>query len=177
MPKLIVMKLAFTFLIIALISESSNAQIRNVQLSPSDRANSLAHINQLISEGQCGEADGIARATVRPPLLHTVLGLVELDCRKNRQAAVNLLALAAEQRESVAIETLNSLGIQVSSATRPLEPSSIGRNSDYVAPPPPHTLSPLPQPRQRIVVVPPPVIIVPNPNACIQDGGSVYCRR
>ena len=177
MPKLIVMKLAFISSIIAIISQPSIAQIQNVQSSASERPNSLAHINQLISEGQCGEADGLARATVRPPLLHTILGLVELDCRKNRQAAVNLLALAAEQRESVAIETLNSLGIQVSSATRPSETTSIGRNSDYAAPPPPHTLSPLPQPRQRIVVVPPPLIIVPNPNACIQDGGSVYCRR
>jgi hypothetical protein len=147
------------------------------QVAPIERLDPLTQINQFIGAGRCGEAEALARNTVRPPLLHTILGLVELDCRKNRQAAINFLKLAAEQRETVAIETLNTLGVQVTATSRYDVPSVRSVDPDPALPPPPHTMSPLPQPRQRVIVVPPPIVVVPNPNACIQDGGTIYCRR
>jgi hypothetical protein len=163
----------------ALISSTAIAQIPSMYPAPTSGATSLVEINRLISAGKCGDAEATARLSVRPPLLHTILGLVELDCRKNRQAAVNLLALAAVERESVAIETLNSLGIPVPPPSRLADPRAWGSEPDPILPPPPHTMSPLPQPKTRVIVLPPPVIVVPsvNPNACIQDGGNVFCRR
>lgn len=64
-------------------------------------------------------------------------------------------------------------------AFKQADPRARSLDQDPVLPPPPHTMSPLPQPKPTVILVPPPVILVPsvNPYACIQDGGNVFCRR
>jgi hypothetical protein len=140
---------------------------------------SIEIVNKFILDGKCSDAESVARGTIRPPLLHTILGLNELDCKKNRRAAVNLLTMAASEGESVAIETLSALGAPIPRVSKIMPDNVITERVDNIASPPPHSMSSLPQPKARVLVVPAPVLVVPlyNPNACIQDGGTIFCKR
>lgn len=152
----------------------------NAQMIQQHKISALEEVNRLILAGKCSEAESKARLNVQPPVLDTILGLNELDCRGNKPAAINLLKIAAASGETVAIETLATLGVSVYPPhPRPMQPPH-RTTEEAPAPPPPHIMSPMPQPKTRLIIVPPqPVIIIQprNPNACIQDGGTIYCRR
>lgn len=134
----------------------------------------LDEANRLISIGDCSGAEAYARANVQRPIVYTVLGMVQLDCRRNKKAAIQYLRTAALENESLATEMLLELGEKPpdhkGTATTPT-------NREYSMPQPPPYVSPtLPQreqqPQQVIVQQPLPML---NPNACIQDGGSIFC--
>ncbi len=138
---------------------------------------SIDEVNHLIRIRDCAGAEVYARNNFQRPLLHTIFGMIYLDCRQNRKTAVDYFRIAARENESTAIEMLMSIGENT---------TEFGNNTtyrspppDYMAPqienPPAHIFTPPPQPHQRRQ---PQVIIIhplPNPAACIQDGGSTFC--
>jgi hypothetical protein len=126
-------------------------------------------ISSKIGTGNCTEAEVIARLNTAPPIQFTTLGLIQLECYKNKNAAIDFFVVAARMNESLAIEKLLTLGIS--------PPQIIQKNQNtgvYLPPPPP---MPIPeQSTQRLIITPQyqaqPML---NPNSCMQDGGSLYC--
>ncbi len=140
----------------------------------------IEQINKFITQGKCSDAEIYARSYIQRPIMLTALGIISVDCKRNKQEAINYFNLAAAENESVAIELLNSMGISYN-----IPKTSITFSSDtlkIIQAPPPHTLSPAPSPRgNNIILVQPqlaaPMMIQPsfNASACIQDGGDTYC--
>ena len=138
----------------------------------------LDEANRLISIGDCTGAEAYTRANIQRPIAYTVLGLVQLDCRRNKKAAIPYFKTAALDNESLATQMLIELGeppMELRAAiTAP--PTAI---KEYSLPQPPPYVSPArpqpeqqPQPQQIIIQQPPPTLI---PGACIQDGGGLSC--
>jgi hypothetical protein len=156
----------------------SQAFFVNAQYTTS---NSVAEeLNRLILARDCGGAEAYARTYFQPPVLHTLFGMISIDCKGNKQAAVEYFKMAARNNDSVAIEMLVRLG-EASPDNRITPPpylNSYGNQSTPVMPPPKHSFSPMPQPRQlpqQVIIVSPQVIQPFNAAACIQDGGGTYC--
>ena len=86
-------------------------------------------------------------------------GAVHLECRKNRKSAVEYFKLGAQNGDQNSIDILIKMGEKV-----PEQPKIVYRDR-VISPPPPA------QPQQIIIQQQP----MMNPNACIQDGGGVFC--
>ena len=136
--------------------------------------------NRLISIHDCAGAEVYARNNFPRPMVHTIFGMIQLDCRHDRKTAVEYLKMAARDNETIAIEMLMRIGENTSEFSRVNPDQSMqsqGDASTLALPlPPPHTFSTLPRPRPR--PQPPQLIIIQqafNPAACIQDGGGTYC--
>lgn len=142
------------------------------------QAGSFRHLdeaNRLISIGDCSGAETYARANVQRPIVYTVLGMVQLDCRRNKRAAIQYLKTAALEDESLAREMLIELGeIPPDRKTATSAPPTA---REYSLPQPPPYVSPAQQQQreqqtQQVIIQQQPML---NPNACIQDGGSIFC--
>ena len=144
------------------------------------------YVSGLISKKDCAGAEAYARSSFQAPMLHTVLGMVELDCKAQKGAAIEYFKLAANLNEPIARDYLVKLGYppamqSLRSAPQPI-PAIPNNDQLYVAPPvieqpPAHAFSPLVRPRYApTVIIAPPVYVVPvSPAACIQDGGATFC--
>ena len=140
------------------------------------QAGSFRHLdeaNRLISIGDCSGAEAYARANVQRPIVYTVLGMVQLDCRRNKKAAIQYLRTAALENESLATEMLIELGEKPPDLKATTTPTP----REYSMPQPPPYVSQQRQQQeqqaQQIIIQQPPPML--NPNACIQDGGSIFC--
>ena len=149
----------------------------NPTISSAQGIGNIDEVNRLIRIHDCAGAEAYARSNFQRPMLHTIFGMIYLDCKQNRKAAVDYFRMAARDNESTAIEMLVSIGEST---------SEFRRSSAYQSPqqdevampienPPPHVFTPPPQPSQRrqpqVIIVQP----LSNPSACIQDGGSTFC--
>jgi len=139
-------------------------------------------LNRLITVKDCAGAEVYARNNFQRPLSYTLIGLVQLDCRGDRRVAADYFKTAALENEIIAIEMLMKLGeplpakAQARSNPNDVNTTQIIQSPQIIQGPPAHTMSTLPQQRQRpaqiIIISPQPVF---NPSACIQDGGGTYC--
>lgn len=146
-------------------------------ITPAAQDDQFRHFDEVsikIGRGDCSGADAYARGNIRPPILYTVQGLVQLDCRRNQRAAVEYFRLAARENEVLAIDKLISLGEAVPEPVR----NSTERQT-LTSPPLP---SPPPMPQQAQQLQPQKIIIQMQEqqqfqplNVCMQDGGSLYC--
>jgi hypothetical protein len=111
-----------------------------------------------ITLGYCGDAEAYANRNFREEYLDWMLGNVALECRRDRQKAIQYYRAGArinQKFSDLSIRALIELG------EKPPEPST-----RYISVP-----TPRPQPQQIIIQQQP----MNNPNACIQDGGGIYC--
>jgi hypothetical protein len=145
----------------------------------------IDEVNKLIAKKDCGNADAYARNYFQSPLIYTILGMIQLDCKNNQKSAVEYFKMAARENETIALEMLIRVGDTSPETTSLLAKKNTRSFEEQLPPvmpqgPPPHILSTLPPPRQRIqtIIVPVPLQPPPmmfNPSACIQDGGGTYC--
>lgn len=115
-----------------------------------------------ILDGDCSKAEGHAYNNFRAEYLDWMLGTVQLHCRKNRSKAIEYFkagARANSEFSNLSVRALIELG------EKPPEPTT-----RYIAVPVQRP-QPQPQPQQIIIQQQP----MNNPNACIQDGGGIYC--
>ena len=144
------------------------------QLTAQDgNAKAYDEVSRKIGVGDCVGAETTARSSFQAPMIFTVLGFIQLECKKNKKSAVDYFTISARENESLAIEKLLSLG----EAPPPI--NSISRSPSVYA-------TPLPAPPPMPVIIqpqPPRIIILPqvqiqpkmNLNGCIQDGGPIFC--
>jgi hypothetical protein len=106
-------------------------------------------------------------------MIYTVLGFIQLECKKNKKSAVDYFTISARENESLAIEKLISLGEALPALNRNSSNPSVYATPLPAPPPMPAIIQPQPP---RIIILPQ-VQVQPmvNPNACIQDGGGVFC--
>ena len=150
----------------------------------------IDEVNRLIGAQDCVGAEVYARGNFQRPMLHTIFGMIQLDCKQNRKAAVEYLKMAARDNESIALEMLMGIGESISEVRRDSTVQS-NQQQDYYQPqeiplPPAHTFSRLVQPSRPALRPPPATVIIqqpgtgfidpfPNANKCIRDGGSIAC--
>jgi hypothetical protein len=146
----------------------------SLQLMAQDgSAKAYDEVSRKIGTGDCGGAEATARANFQAPMIYTVLGFIQLECKKNKKSAVDYFTISARENESLAIEKLISLGEA---------PPPLSRNSQnpsvYATPlPAPPPMPAIIQPQPPRIIILPQVQVQPmmNPNACIQDGGPIFC--
>jgi len=126
-----------------------------------------------IGSGECMEAEVMARKDLTPPLLYTALGIINIDCKKDKREAIKFFNMAASLQETLAITKLTSLGEPLPIANNKASNQIIIQNFPLPPPMPPTTIS-TPQPT---IILQPQINIErqSNPNACIQDGGGIFC--
>jgi hypothetical protein len=162
--------IALQFLGLLSISTFANAQF----------SGSTDELNRLITIKDCAGAEVYARNNFQRPLSYTLIGLVQLDCRGDKRVAADYFKTAALENETIAVEMLLKIGeplpTQNRSSSNTVTTTQIIQSPQIIQGPPSHTMSTLPQPRQRptqvIIIAPQPIF---NPSACIQDGGGTYC--
>jgi hypothetical protein len=160
----------FQFISLLLIPTFAKAQFNG----------STDELNRLITVKDCAGAEVYARNNFQRPLSYTLIGLVQLDCRGDKRVAADYFKTAALENETIAVEMLlkigESLPTQNRSSSNTVTTTQIIQSPQIIQGPPSHTMSTLPQPRQRptqvIIIAPQPIF---NPSACIQDGGGTYC--
>ena len=160
----------FQFISLLLIPTFAKAQFNG----------SKDELNRLITVKDCAGAEVYARNNFQRPLSYTLIGLVQLDCRGDKRVAADYFKTAALENETIAVEMLlkigESLPTQNRSSSNTVTTTQIIQSPQIIQGPPSHTMSTLPQPRQRptqvIIIAPQPIF---NPSACIQDGGGTYC--
>ena len=152
--------------------------ISGITLAQPDRFGTIDEANRLIASGDCIAADIYARRNFQRPMIDTLLGMIQLDCKFDKRSAIEYFKMAAREKETIAIEMLSSLGENTAEFnSKNSGVVKIYRNDEPISVlplPPSHLLSTLPQPRAR----PQPIIIIQpafNAAACIQDGGGTYC--
>lgn len=116
-----------------------------------------------IQSGNCGEAEAYAYRNFREDYLDWMLGNVALHCRNDKQRAIQYYRAGARPNTSFSDLSVRSL---IEMGETPPE-----QTTRYVLVP-----TPAPQPQQIIIQQQAPVMM-PNPAACIQDGGATYCPR
>ena len=146
----------------------------SLQLMAQDgSAKAYDEVSRKIGTGDCAGAETTARANFQAPMIYTVLGFIQLECKKNKKSAVDYFTISARENESLAIEKLISLG----EAPPPLNRNSRSP-SVYATPlPAPPPMPAIIQPQLPRIIILPQVQVQPmmNPNACIQDGGPIFC--
>jgi len=160
----------FQFISLLLIPTFAKAQFNG----------STDELNRLITVKDCAGAEVYARNNFQRPLSYTLIGLVQLDCRGDKRVAADYFKTAALENETIAVEMLLKIGESLPAQNRPssntVTTTQIIQSPQIIQGPPSHTMSTLPQPRQRptqvIIIAPQPIF---NPSACIQDGGGTYC--
>jgi len=160
----------FQFISLLLIPTFAKAQFNG----------STDELNRLITVKDCAGAEVYARNNFQRPLSYTLIGLVQLDCRGDKRVAADYFKTAALENETIAVEMLlkigESLPTQNRSSSNTVTTTQIIQSPQIIQGPPSHTMSTLPQPRQRptqvIIIAPQPIF---NPSACIQDGGGTFC--
>lgn len=160
----------FQFISLLLIPTFAKAQFNG----------STDELNRLITVKDCAGAEVYARNNFQRPLSYTLIGLVQLDCRGDKRVAADYFKTAALENETIAVEMLlkigESLPTQNRSSSNTVTTTQIIQSPQIIQGPPSHTMSTLPQSRQRptqvIIIAPQPIF---NPSACIQDGGGTYC--
>ncbi len=125
----------------------------------------LEESQRLIRSGNCSGAEAYTRVNVPPPVMYTVLGDVQLDCRNNRVAAIEYFKIAARENETVATETLIKMGVTPPERRR----VNAERATLFTLPPP---LAQPQQPQQIIIQQPQQM---PSLGGCTQDGGILFC--
>jgi hypothetical protein len=120
-----------------------------------------AMMNGFIQSGKCSEAEAYAYDNFREEYLDWMLGNVALYCRRDRQKAIQYFRAGARPNDKFSHLSVRSL---IEMGETPPE-----QTTRYVAPP-------TPRPQQIIIQQQAPVMMQ-NPAACIQDGGSTYCPR
>ena len=146
----------------------------SLQLMAQDgSAKAYDEVSRKIGTGDCAGAEATARANFQAPMIYTVLGFIQLECKKNKKSAIDYFTISARENESLAIEKLISLGET---------PPPLNRNSRspsvYATPlPAPPPMPAIIQPQPPRIIILPQVQVQPmmNPNACIQDGGPIFC--
>jgi hypothetical protein len=137
------------------------------------RPNSFDEVSRRIGAGDCNGADLLARSSFQDPMLYTVLGIIQLDCRKNKKGAVDYFMISARQNESLAIDRLILLG------EAPPQPKLgiLSSAADLVPLPAPPPMPSSIQAPPMTILISPQVQVQPmmNLNACIQDGGPIFC--
>ena len=147
--------------------------------------NGIEEVSRLIGNRECVSAEAYGRRNFQRPMLYTVLGMIQLDCKNDKKSAIEFFKLAARENEFVALEMLIKLGENASDIGRVVieqAPQLVENPPMAIALPPEHTLSRMPAQRLRpqpVIIVRPQTqyVIVPNINACIQDGGPIFCPR
>ena len=169
------MQMKITFIKIVAMYALFNSSIAMAQFN-----GSTDELNRLITIKDCAGAEVYARNNFQRPLSYTLFGLVQLDCRGDKRVAADYFKTAALENETIAVEMLLKLGEAIPSPTRSNSNSVITTQiiqaPQIIQGPPSHTMSNLPQQRQRptpvIIIAPQPIF---NPSACIQDGGGTFC--
>lgn len=118
-----------------------------------------------ILDGNCGSAESLAMQDFSGEYLNWWYGTIQLHCRKDRRKAIEFFKAGARANgefSNLSVKALIELG------ETPPEPTT-----RYISVPTP---TPTPQPQQIIIQQQAPVMM-PNPAACIQDGGGTYCPR
>jgi hypothetical protein len=164
MSKSLFCKCLFVFLIIYSISAHPQNHGERV----------FEQISQKIGSGECSGAEVVARANFQAPILYTFLGLIQLDCRKNSKLAIDYFLISARQQESMAIDKLLNLGVSIPQSENV---SKFNPQSEVLLRPPPPVVLDSPQVNLPVIQLNPQIQIQPlmNPNACIQDGGAIFC--
>ena len=136
-------------------------------------AKAYDEVSRKIGAGDCSGAETIARSNLLEPMLYTVLGFIQLDCRKNKKSAITYFMISAKQNESLAIDKLIDLGEIPPIVSQGLRPTAIVP-APLPAPPPMPTII---QGPPTTIYVTPQIQVQPmnNLNACIQDGGPIFC--
>ena len=145
-----------------------------LSIAQTGSSNLYDEVSRKIGLGDCSGADAIARSSFQEPMIYTVLGIIQLDCRKNKKGAIDYFMLSARQNESLAIDKMISLGEKLPSLNQESRTKNIIINPPLPTPPPMPTI---------IQTAPVKIFITPqnnfqpisNPNACIQDGGPIFC--
>ena len=118
-----------------------------------------------IQSGNCGEAEAYAYRNFREEYLDWMLGNVALHCRRDKNRAIQYYRAGARPNSTYSHLSVRAL---IEMGEKPPE-----QTTRYVTVPAP---APAAQPQQIIMQQRAPVIL-PNPAACIQDGGGTYCPR
>lgn len=119
-------------------------------------------MRNFISQNQCHEAEAYANRNFREDYLDWMLGNIALSCRKNRRAAIEYYkagARANSQYSNLSVRALIELG--------ETPPTPIIKYVTNPAQPAVQQQIIIQQPQQQIM----------NPNACIQDGGPIFCPK
>jgi hypothetical protein len=111
-----------------------------------------------IQSGNCGEAEAYAYRNFKEEYLDWMLGNVAIQCRRDRQRAIQYYRAGARANDKFSHLSVRSL---IELGEKPPEPTT-----KYIAAPIQRQ-----QPQQIIIQQQP----MNNPNACIQDGGGIYC--
>ncbi|WP_146185796.1 hypothetical protein [Limnohabitans sp. 2KL-1] len=114
-----------------------------------------------ILDGNCTSAESYAMQNYTGEYLYWWYGTIQQHCRKNRSKAIEYFkagARANSEYSNLSVKALIELG------EKPPEPTT-----RYITVP--VQRQPQPQPQQIIIQQQP----MNNPNACIQDGGGIYC--
>ncbi len=132
----------------------------------------LDEINRKIESNDCAGAEIYTKSFVKPPVSYTALGLIYLDCFKNEKVGIEYLKIAAYQNETLAIEKLISLGEK---------PPKIDKKTDYKINDREYQLPPMPErsnsvSQQQVIIQHKQYLPSSNNlNACLQDGGALFC--
>ena len=135
----------------------------------------LDEVNKKIITKDCAGAESYARRFIQPPILFTVIGLVKLDCLGDKRSSIEYLKIAARENETIAIEKLIALG---ESPPPVMRPSVKNPEMNLLALPAPPPMPPIifpPQASPQVIIQQQAPVMLPNPAACIQDGGGTFC--
>lgn len=108
--------------------------------------------------GDCNGGEVYASQNITGAAFYIAMGAIADACRHNRRAAIEYFKSAARLGDKFAVDTLIQWGETPPEPTRQV----------IVQQAPPQQ-----QPQQIIIQQAP--MRLPNPNACIQDGGSTMC--
>jgi hypothetical protein len=117
-------------------------------------------LKELVEKKDCDGAERYAQNMAADDgKRYSALGGIELQCRRNRVAAIKYFKLGAINGDKHSISALIRLGEEV-----PEPPKVIYKDRVIESPPPT-------QPQEIIIQQQ----RMSNPNACIQDGGPIFC--
>lgn len=116
-------------------------------------------VKEYVQRGDCVGAENYARQNVSGDLFYGLMGGIAMECRRDRRAAIEYFKMGARMGNAASAGFLIQLGETPPEPTRQVIIQQ----------------QPAPQPQQIIIQQAP--IQMPNPAACIQDGGSTMCLR
>ena len=129
--------------------------------APVDHTNT---VNTFINYRECGEAEAYAYKNFRGDYLHWTLGNIEINCKKNRKAAIEYYRAGARNNSEFSNLSVNAL---IRLGETPPEPTR-------------QVIIQQQQQRPQQIIIQQPQQQQQEPmgtkmNSCMQDGGSLYC--
>lgn len=136
----------------------------------------LDQIDSAINQKNCSAAVDLANTSLISPVRETALGFIYLDCYKIYKTAVVFFRSAAMAGDPISRNKLADLGVPITNSSPAPMLNKAENSRPLISAPPPYIMVEPPRVPQRVpIIISTPPVLMPNPNACIQDGGSLYC--